>query len=59
MVYAVSKKDTDDRVSGTAGQVTWWAVKDKCALIGKYIKEYSAEDRLEGEFGQINVLWVF
>jgi hypothetical protein len=48
-----------DRINGVAGQFTWWAVKDKCALVGKYVHEYGPEDRLEGWFGQINLTWIF
>jgi hypothetical protein len=48
-----------DEVSGIGGQVTWWAIKDKLALVGKYVEEYGAEDRLEGQFGELNVLWIF
>jgi hypothetical protein len=51
--------ETKDMVSGIGGQVTWWAIKDKCALVAKYVHEYGAEDRLEGQYGQFNVLWVF
>jgi hypothetical protein len=50
---------TKDTVSGIAGQVTWWAMKEKLALVGKYVQEYGTEDRLEGKFGQFNVLWIF
>lgn len=46
-------------VSGLAGQVTFWPIKEKLALVGKYVHEYGAEDRLEGYFGQFNVLWIF
>jgi hypothetical protein len=48
-----------DGVNGVAGQFTWWAVKDKCALVGKYVHEYGAEDRFEGWCGQINLTWIF
>ncbi len=48
-----------DSVNGVAGQVTWWAIKDKLALVGKIVHEYGAEDRFEGNFGQINITWIF
>jgi len=49
---------THDRVSGVAGQATWWAIKDKLALVAKFVQEYGARDRLEGKFGQLNVTWI-
>lgn len=51
--------DTKDRISGIGGQVTWWAVKDKCIIVGKFMQEYGAEDRLEGQYGEINLTWIF
>ncbi len=51
--------DIRDSVNGVAGQATWWAIKDKFALVGKFVHEYGAEDRLEGNFGQINLTWIF
>lgn len=51
--------DTKDRVSGVGGQVTWWAIEDKLALVGKFVQEYGAKDRLEGQFGGINIIWEF
>ncbi len=56
---SATNKDRHDRVSAVSGQVTFWAVKEKCAIVAKYVKEYNANDRLEGEFGQINVTWIF
>jgi hypothetical protein len=51
--------DTKDKVSGIGGQVTWWPIKDRLALVGKYVHEYGTEDRLEGKFWQINATWIF
>jgi hypothetical protein len=52
-------EDIEDMGSGIAGQITFWAIKEKLALTGKYVHEYGAEDRFEGQYGQFNVLWVF
>jgi hypothetical protein len=52
-------EDIEDMVSGIAGQITFWPIKEKLALVGKYVQEYGVEDRLEGQYGQFNVLWVF
>ena len=52
-------KDDKDRISGVAGQATWWAIKDKCSITGKFVHEYNAKDRLQGQFGQFNVTWIF
>ena len=52
-------RDIKDSVSAIAGQVTFWPIKEKLALVAKYVHEYEAEDRLEGQFGQFNVLWIF
>jgi hypothetical protein len=54
-----ANEDIEDTVSGIAGQVTFWPIKEKLALVGKYVHEYGAEDRLEGQYGQFNVLWIF
>lgn len=51
--------DVRDSVSGVGGQVTWWAIKEKFCIVGKFIQEYGAKDRLEGQFGEINVTWIF
>jgi len=56
---AAVNTDIKDRVSAVGGQVTWWAVKDKCAVVGKFVHEYDAEDRLEGNFGELNITWIF
>jgi hypothetical protein len=32
--------------------------KGKCALVGKFIQEYSAEDRFEGTYGQLTLIWI-
>jgi hypothetical protein len=52
-------KDTKDRGSGVGGQVTWWPIKDRLALVGKFVQEYGTEDRLEGQFGEFNITWIF
>jgi hypothetical protein len=56
---AAANKDVKDRINGIGGHITWWAVKNKCAVVGKYIKEYGAKDRFEGAFGSLNVTWIF
>ncbi|MCQ9207114.1 MAG: transporter [Omnitrophica bacterium] len=56
---AAVNKDTHDRISGVGAQATWWAIKDKCALVVKYVKEYDAVDRLEGELIEFNMTLAF
>jgi hypothetical protein len=31
-------EEIDDTVSGIAGQVTFWPIKEKLALVGKYVQ---------------------
>ncbi len=54
-----ANKEVLNRVSGIGAQVTCWAVENKCAITGKFNKEYWAEDRFEGMAWSINVLWIF
>ena len=56
---AAVNKDTHDSVSGFGGQITYWPIKKKCAVVGKFMQEYNAKDRTEGMFGAVNVMWIF
>lgn len=48
-----------DRVNGFGTQITGWALENKCAITGKFNKEYSAKDRFEGIAWSLNVTWIF
>ena len=56
---SATNKDVKDKVSGIGGQMTYWAIKEKCALVGKFVQEYGAEDRLQGQYGEFNLTWIF
>jgi hypothetical protein len=56
---AAVNTDNKDSVAGVGGQMTYWAIKEKCAIVGKVMQEYSVEDRFEGMFGALNLTWVF
>ena len=56
---SATNKDVKDKINGVGGQMTWWAVKEKVALVGKFVQEYGAEDRLQGQYGEFNLLWLF
>lgn len=56
---AAVNTDVKDRINGIGGHITWWVIKDKCAVVGKYIQEYGAKDRFEGMFGSLNINLIF
>jgi hypothetical protein len=56
---AAVNKDVKDSINGAGGQLSWWAVKDKCVLVCKYMQEYGAKDRLQGQYGEFNLTWIF
>ncbi|RJP56378.1 MAG: transporter [Candidatus Auribacter fodinae] len=51
--------DVSDRVNGFGTQITCWLIEHKCAITGKFNKEYSAKDRFEGIAWLLNVTWIF
>ena len=56
---AATNKDIKDSVNGVGGQLTYWALKEKCAVSAVFVQEYGVKDRLEGMFGSLNVTWIF
>ncbi len=56
---AALNKGTHDSVAGVGSQITYWVLKGKCAVTGKYMQEYQAKDRLQGMYGVLNVTWIF
>jgi hypothetical protein len=56
---SATNKDVKDKISGVGGVMTWWAVPEEVALVGKFVQEYGAEDRLQGQYGEFNLTWIF
>jgi hypothetical protein len=56
---AAVNTDVKDKVSGAGGQFTWWAKPEEVAIVGKFVQEYGAEDRFQGQFGELNLTWIF
>ena len=56
---AAVNKNVKDSINAVGGQITFWAVPEKCILVGKFMHEYGAKDRLQGQYGEINLTWLF
>jgi hypothetical protein len=54
-----TNKDVKDKISGAGGMMTWWAIPEEVALVGKFVQEYGAQDRLQGQYGELNLTWLF
>jgi hypothetical protein len=52
-------KDTKDNLNGVAGQATLRALKETFAIVGKFLQEYGAKDRLQEQFWEFNITWSF
>lgn len=57
--HAVADKNVFGMVSGIGTEVECWVVEDKCAIVGRFNKEYWAKDRFEGIAWSVNIKWVF
>jgi len=46
-------------VHAIGGQITYWIVKNKFGVAGKYLYEYAARERTKGQLATINFYYIF